>query len=326
MLSISETAKMLGVNPATLRRWEKDGEFVPDRTPGGHRRYRRAAVQIRQMGITNLASLHAKAFREAEMRQFVPTYIGGFDRHLSTGGVRNGSLWMIGADTRDLATELAMYTAVEASCDGLRTLYVSLSADTRPADLLMTAAQSRYRQPQAQTADALIKRGIPNFNSCFIPAVFDPEKHIQPSLIGELIRQEAHRLLIEPLKFVVIDSIAEMEPDEDNFGDCQNSIQKKRRIVAQLADIALDTNTLMILPMRFAAHAQIIDYAEMVTFSGLDQDSQTDPRISEARWYVEITKNRSGEFASRALIERDEYGSRPLTQMPSYVLARKQDH
>jgi len=38
-LTISQAAKQLGVSINTLRRWDKLGIFVPDKTPSGHRRY-----------------------------------------------------------------------------------------------------------------------------------------------------------------------------------------------------------------------------------------------------------------------------------------------
>ncbi len=38
-VSIREAARMLGVSPHTLRRWEAAGKFTSERTPGGHRRY-----------------------------------------------------------------------------------------------------------------------------------------------------------------------------------------------------------------------------------------------------------------------------------------------
>ncbi len=37
--SISEAARVLGVNASTLRRWERDGRLEAFRTSGGHRRY-----------------------------------------------------------------------------------------------------------------------------------------------------------------------------------------------------------------------------------------------------------------------------------------------
>lgn len=38
-LSISEAAKLKGVSPSTLRRWESEGKITPERTASGHRRY-----------------------------------------------------------------------------------------------------------------------------------------------------------------------------------------------------------------------------------------------------------------------------------------------
>ena len=39
LLSIKKAADFIGVEAATLRRWEKEGVLKPTRTKGGHRRY-----------------------------------------------------------------------------------------------------------------------------------------------------------------------------------------------------------------------------------------------------------------------------------------------
>jgi len=44
-ISLSEAAELLGVHPNTLRHWADQGEFPSMRTPGGHRRFRRADVE-----------------------------------------------------------------------------------------------------------------------------------------------------------------------------------------------------------------------------------------------------------------------------------------
>jgi DNA-binding transcriptional MerR regulator len=45
VLSIKETAKILGVSEVTLRRWDKSGKFSPHRHPlNGYRCYRREDV------------------------------------------------------------------------------------------------------------------------------------------------------------------------------------------------------------------------------------------------------------------------------------------
>ncbi len=43
-LSLSEASELIGVHPSTLRRWADAGTIHCTRTPGGHRRFRRAAL------------------------------------------------------------------------------------------------------------------------------------------------------------------------------------------------------------------------------------------------------------------------------------------
>ena len=45
LLRPREVAELLGVRTTTLARWAREGRIVPLFTPGGHRRYRRAAVR-----------------------------------------------------------------------------------------------------------------------------------------------------------------------------------------------------------------------------------------------------------------------------------------
>jgi len=46
-VSLSEAAELLGVHPATVRAWGDKGNLPMQRTPGGHRRFRRADVEAR---------------------------------------------------------------------------------------------------------------------------------------------------------------------------------------------------------------------------------------------------------------------------------------
>ena len=39
LLTISETSKELGISVSTLRRWDKSGKLISEKTPSGHRRY-----------------------------------------------------------------------------------------------------------------------------------------------------------------------------------------------------------------------------------------------------------------------------------------------
>jgi excisionase family DNA binding protein len=49
LLSLEEAAKLLGVSKSTMRRWEEEGRIKPERTPGGHRRYR--SEELTQMAM-----------------------------------------------------------------------------------------------------------------------------------------------------------------------------------------------------------------------------------------------------------------------------------
>jgi excisionase family DNA binding protein len=44
-VTLGEASRMLGIAPATLRRWSDAGRVRAFTTPGGHRRYRRAALE-----------------------------------------------------------------------------------------------------------------------------------------------------------------------------------------------------------------------------------------------------------------------------------------
>ncbi len=60
-ISIREASAMLGVSPATLRRWAEAGVVPAFTTPGGHRRFSRSAISARLPGARasrrNLAGL-----------------------------------------------------------------------------------------------------------------------------------------------------------------------------------------------------------------------------------------------------------------------------
>ena len=45
LLSIQDAAKLLNVSTKTLRRWEKSGKLVPQRTEGNHRRYPKSQIE-----------------------------------------------------------------------------------------------------------------------------------------------------------------------------------------------------------------------------------------------------------------------------------------
>ncbi|HEY5989200.1 MAG TPA: MerR family DNA-binding transcriptional regulator, partial [Streptosporangiaceae bacterium] len=44
-LAVGEVARLFGVDPSTVRRWERDGRFKARRTFGGQRRYSRVDIE-----------------------------------------------------------------------------------------------------------------------------------------------------------------------------------------------------------------------------------------------------------------------------------------
>jgi excisionase family DNA binding protein len=44
-LSLGEASRLLGITPATLRRWADDGQVATFVTPGGHRRFPRSVIE-----------------------------------------------------------------------------------------------------------------------------------------------------------------------------------------------------------------------------------------------------------------------------------------
>ena len=65
MLTPAEVAVLLGVNAKTVTRWAVEGRLPAVRTPGGHRRYRLAAV---------LALLCAAGFSDVEAASAVRAF------------------------------------------------------------------------------------------------------------------------------------------------------------------------------------------------------------------------------------------------------------
>lgn len=55
LYTVAQATEALGVNPPTLRRWEREGLVAPQRTGGGQRRYSRRELQRLQQ-VAELAS------------------------------------------------------------------------------------------------------------------------------------------------------------------------------------------------------------------------------------------------------------------------------
>ena len=46
MYGIGKFGDVLGVSVSTLRRWEREGKIMPERTPGGQRRYKETDYKL----------------------------------------------------------------------------------------------------------------------------------------------------------------------------------------------------------------------------------------------------------------------------------------
>ena len=51
-LSLGEASRLLGVTPATLRRWADHGDVAAFVTPGGHRRFPRTVIRLHYANIS----------------------------------------------------------------------------------------------------------------------------------------------------------------------------------------------------------------------------------------------------------------------------------
>ncbi len=71
-LTLTQTAKLLGVHPGTLRVWANKGEIPVHRTKGGHRRFNRAEIELwqqtqEQSRMLDLDSLIQSAIRTTRL-------------------------------------------------------------------------------------------------------------------------------------------------------------------------------------------------------------------------------------------------------------------
>ncbi|MFI4985770.1 MAG: helix-turn-helix domain-containing protein [Solirubrobacterales bacterium] len=69
-LSLGEASRLLGITPATLRRWADHGDVAAFVTPGGHRRFARAAIEAlvpRRLARRPLTGLGDSATRVARV-------------------------------------------------------------------------------------------------------------------------------------------------------------------------------------------------------------------------------------------------------------------
>ncbi len=129
-LSIRDAANLVGVSPATLRRWSDAGEIEAFTTPGGHRRFSRRAVEamlpgaggshsVLQMGATpeRLARLYRRVVHRMVAGtpwagSLDPDKVGPYREH----GRRIGSALLHHLDATDDESRDAAISIAEEAC------------------------------------------------------------------------------------------------------------------------------------------------------------------------------------------------------------------
>lgn len=132
-LGLGEASRLLGVAPGTLRRWSDDGRVSAFTTPGGHRRYRRTALErlipgervarpsVARSGVTG--SRLARAYRrEAQAAARSMPWLDGLTEEQRAWFRSHG---------RELATELVTY--VDADNDEVARLSLNTAAQQAAA-------------------------------------------------------------------------------------------------------------------------------------------------------------------------------------------------
>lgn len=67
-LSLSEAAALLGVHPGTVRNWSNQGVIPFHRTRGGHRRYRRAEIDLWKQSQSILTASEVDSMMQSALR------------------------------------------------------------------------------------------------------------------------------------------------------------------------------------------------------------------------------------------------------------------
>ncbi len=99
-VSLSEAAKILGVHPSTVRHWADSGELPSQRTPGGHRRFRRRELE-------QWAVARRRQMVPAEVQLMLQSALGRARLEIS-GGQLKGQSWYDRLDEQARKTHRAL--------------------------------------------------------------------------------------------------------------------------------------------------------------------------------------------------------------------------
>ena len=145
-MSIREACALIGVSPATLRRWSDAGNIRAFTTPGGHRRFSRAAVSgllpTARHGRPNLERLGATPARMAR----------AYRRDLAHAAEWASWVGQLNEEDREPLREHGRLIAASAECGRI--------AASRGVDMRGTIeAFLRYRMPFLRELAGFARRG-----------------------------------------------------------------------------------------------------------------------------------------------------------------------
>ena len=97
-VSLRQAADLLGVHPATVRNWADKGDLPSRRTPGGHRRFRKAdlmqyAATQGELALDQILFMRPVAGWGRHSTPIGNLYLGGAGTHPGPG-VLGGSGWL----------------------------------------------------------------------------------------------------------------------------------------------------------------------------------------------------------------------------------------
>lgn len=87
-LGLGEAARLLGITPNTLRRWSDSGHVAGFTTPGGHRRFARAAIEAL------IPTPHHRRPQLAELGASGAAIAAAYHRRASAGGTVEAPAWL----------------------------------------------------------------------------------------------------------------------------------------------------------------------------------------------------------------------------------------
>ena len=157
-LTVREASGLIGVSPATLRRWSDNGHVTAFTTPGGHRRFARSAI---------LGLLPATRRQRPKLERLGETpehMIGVYRPHLA--GARHGAPWIAGLGDEELEAFRAHCRQITKSLLGFIDATTPDEREMAIEDALRSAAEqgriaARYGVEMNQAVEALLRSRLP---------------------------------------------------------------------------------------------------------------------------------------------------------------------